>query len=388
MVKRKKSDLRKINQFDTLSVHAGIKSDPLTGAVMTPIYATSTFAQDTPGKDKGYEYSRSQNPTREVLEASLAELENGHKAFAFASGVAAQTAVMDLLKPGDHVIAFDDLYGGTFRLFNEIKAKSSNIDFTFVDLNTNFSKYIQKNTKMIWVETPTNPLLKIADLKRIARIAKKHRLLTVCDNTFATPINQRPLDFGIDIVNHSTTKYINGHSDIIGGSLVIGKNKTLEKKLALIQNSTGAVPSPFDCFLILRGIKTLSLRIKKHNENGIKVARFLKGHKKLSDVTYPGLINHKQSDIAKKQMNGFGGMITFIHKGTMSDISKFMKKLKIFTIAESLGGVESLIESPALMTHAYLEDKSYNQVPKKLVRLSVGIEDSEDLINDLMQALR
>ena len=388
MAKRKKSDLRKINQFDTLSVHAGIKSDPLTGAVMTPIYATSTFAQDTPGKDKGYEYSRSQNPTREVLEASLAELENGHKAFAFASGVAAQTAVIDLLKPGDHVIAFDDLYGGTFRLFNEIKAKSSNIDFTFVDLNTNFSKHIQKNTKMIWVETPTNPLLKIADLKRIARIAKKHKLLTVCDNTFATPINQRPLDFGIDIVNHSTTKYINGHSDIIGGSLVIGKNKTLEKKLALIQNSTGAVPSPFDCFLILRGIKTLSLRIKKHNENGIKVARFLKSHKKLSDVTYPGLANHKQSDIAKKQMNGFGGMITFIHKGTMSDISQFMRKLKIFTIAESLGGVESLIESPALMTHAYLEDKSYNQVPKKLVRLSVGIEDSDDLINDLFQALK
>ncbi len=388
MAKRKKTDLRKINQFDTLSVHAGIKSDPLTGAVMTPIYATSTFAQDTPGKDKGYEYSRSQNPTREVLEDSLAELENGNKAFAFASGVAAQTAVIDLLKPGDHVIAFDDLYGGTFRLFNEIKAKSSNIDFTFVDLNTNFSKYIQKNTKMIWVETPTNPLLKIADLKRIARIAKKHKLITVCDNTFATPINQRPLDFGIDIVNHSTTKYINGHSDIIGGSLVIGKNKTLEKKLALIQNSTGAVPSPFDCFLILRGIKTLSLRIKKHNENGIKVARFLKSHKKLSDVTYPGLANHKQSDIAKKQMNGFGGMITFIHKGTMSDISKFMRKLKIFTIAESLGGVESLIESPALMTHAYLEDKSYNQVPKKLVRLSVGIEDSDDLINDLFQALK
>ena len=388
MAKRKKSDLRKINQFDTLSVHAGIKSDPLTGAVMTPIYATSTFAQDTPGKDKGYEYSRSQNPTREVLEASLAELENGHKAFAFASGVAAQTAVIDLLKPGDHVIAFDDLYGGTFRLFNEIKAKSSNIDFTFVDLNTNFSKHIQKNTKMIWVETPTNPLLKIADLKRIARIAKKHKIITVCDNTFATPINQRPLDFGIDIVNHSTTKYINGHSDVIGGSLVISKNKILEKKLALIQNSTGAVPSPFDCFLILRGIKTLSLRIKKHNENGIKIARFLKSHKKLSDVTYPGLTNHKQSDVAKKQMNGFGGMITFIHKGTMSDISKFMKKLKIFTIAESLGGVESLIESPALMTHAYLEDKSYNQVPKKLVRLSVGIEDSDDLINDLFQALK
>ena len=220
MVKRKKSYIKKINQFDTLSVHAGVKSDPLTGAVMTPIYATSTYAHNKPGLHKGYEYSRSQNPTREVLEKSLAEIESGSKAFAFASGVAAQTAVLDLLKPGDHVIAFDDLYGGTFRLFNEIKAKSSNIDFTFVDLNTNFIKYIKKNTKMIWVETPTNPLLKIADLKRIARIAKKHKLITVCDNTFATPINQRPLDFGIDIVNHSTTKYINGHSDIIGLSLI------------------------------------------------------------------------------------------------------------------------------------------------------------------------
>ncbi|MDC3154594.1 PLP-dependent aspartate aminotransferase family protein [Pelagibacteraceae bacterium] len=388
MVKRKKSYIKKINQFDTLSVHAGVKPDPLTGAVMTPIYATSTYAHSKPGLHKGYEYSRSQNPTREVLEDSLAAIESGFKAFAFASGVAAQTAVLDLLKPGDHVIAFDDLYGGTFRLFNEIKAKSSGIEFTFLDLNTNFSKEIKSNTKMIWIETPTNPLLKITDLKRIARIARKNKLLTVCDNTFATPYNQRPLEHGIDIVNHSTTKYINGHSDVIGGALIIGKNKKLEKKLSLIQNSTGAVPSPFDCFLTLRGIKTLALRMKKHNENGIKVARFLRAHKKTLNVTYPGLPNHKQKDIAQKQMIGFGGMITFIFDGSMSDISKFMRKLKIFTIAESLGGVESLIESPALMTHAYLEDKSLNQVPKKLVRLSVGIEDSEDLIEDLNQALK
>ena len=388
MVKRKKSYIKKINQLDTLSVHAGVKIDPLTGAVMTPIYATSTYAHDRPGEHKGYEYSRSQNPTREVLENSIAELESGYKAFAFASGVAAQTAVLDLLKPGDHVIAFDDLYGGTFRLFNEIKSKSSNIEFTFIDLNTNFSKEIKKNTKMIWIETPTNPLLKITDLKRIARIARKNKLITVCDNTFATPYNQRPLEHGIDIVNHSTTKYINGHSDVIGGALVIGKNKKLEKKLALIQNSTGAVPSPFDCFLTLRGIKTLAIRMKKHNENGIKVARFLRSHKKALNVTYPGLPNHKQKDIALKQMNGFGGMITFIYDGNMSEISKFMRKLRIFTIAESLGGVESLIESPALMTHAYLDDKSFNQVPKKLVRLSVGIEDSDDLIEDLNQAFK
>ena len=388
MVKRKKSYIKKINQFDTLSVHAGVKADPLTGAVMTPIYATSTYAHNKPGLHKGYEYSRSQNPTREVLEKSLAEIESGSKAFAFASGVAAQTAVLDLLKPGDHVIAFDDLYGGTFRLFNEIKAKSSGIEFTFLDLNTNFTREIKSNTKMIWIETPTNPLLKVTDLKRIARIARKNKLLTVCDNTFATPYNQRPLEHGIDIVNHSTTKYINGHSDVIGGALIIGKNKKLEKKLSLIQNSTGAVPSPFDCFLTLRGIKTLALRMKKHNENGIKVSRFLRAHKKTLNVTYPGLPNHKQRDIAQKQMIGFGGMITFIFDGSMSDISKFMRKLKIFTIAESLGGVESLIESPALMTHAYLEDKSLNQVPKKLVRLSVGIEDSEDLIEDLNQALK
>ena len=388
MVKRKKSYIKKINQFDTLSVHAGVKADPLTGAVMTPIYATSTYAHNKPGLHKGYEYSRSQNPTREVLEKSLAEIESGSKAFAFASGVAAQTAVLDLLKPGDHVIAFDDLYGGTFRLFNEIKAKSSGIEFTFLDLNTNFTKEIKSNTKMIWIETPTNPLLKITDLKRIARIARKNKLLTVCDNTFATPYNQRPLEHGIDIVNHSTTKYINGHSDVIGGALIIGKNKKLEKKLSLIQNSTGAVPSPFDCFLTLRGIKTLALRMKKHNENGIKVARFLRAHKKTLNVTYPGLPNHKQKDIAKNQMTGYGGMITFIFDGNMSNISKFMRKLKIFTIAESLGGVESLIESPALMTHAYLGDKSFNQVPKKLVRLSVGIEDSEDLIEDLNQALK
>lgn len=388
MVKRKKSIIKKLNRFDTLSVHAGIKNDPLTGAVMTPIYATSTYAHDKPGLHKGYEYSRSQNPTREVLESSLAKLEGGKRAFAFASGVAAQTAILDILKPGDHVIAFDDLYGGTFRLFNEIKSKSSNLQFSFVDLNSNFSKHIKQNTKMIWIESPTNPLLKITDLKRIARIARKNNLITVCDNTFATPYNQRPLEFGIDIVNHSTTKYINGHSDIIGGAVIIGKNKKLENKLLLIQNSTGAVPSPFDCFLTLRGIKTLAIRMKKHNTNGIKVARFLKSHKKVLNVTYPGLHTHKQKEIAKKQMTGFGGMITFIYDGSMSDISKFMRRLKIFTIAESLGGIESLIESPALMTHAYLENKLYNQIPKKLVRLSVGIEDSDDLIDDLKQALK
>ena len=387
MVKRKKSNIKL--HPDTQAVHAGVKADPQTGAVMTPIYATSTYAHESPGVHSGYEYSRTQNPTREVLEKSLAELEDGSKAFAFSSGVAAQSAILELLIPGDHIIAFDDLYGGTFRLFNEIKAKSSGISITYLDLNRNFTKEIKKNTKMIWIETPTNPLLKITDLRRIARIAKKNNLITVCDNTFATPINQKPLNFGIDIVNHSLTKYINGHSDVIGGCLVISKNRSIEKKISLIQNSVGAIPSAFDCFLILRGIKTLSLRMKKHNENGLKIARYLKQHKKVSKITYPGLPNHPQREIARKQMNGFGGIITFLFDGNLNQIKIFMKKLKLFTIAESLGGVESLIESPALMTHAYLDNSDKNQsIPKNLIRISVGIEDADDLINDLKQALK
>tara|TARA_Y100000748_G_scaffold292666_1_gene281414 strand:+ start:1370 stop:2536 length:1167 start_codon:yes stop_codon:yes gene_type:complete len=387
MVKRKKSNIKL--HPDTQAVHAGIKPDFQTGAVMTPIYATSTYAHKSPGEHSGYEYSRTQNPTREVLEKSLAELEDGQKAFAFASGVAAQSAILEILKPGDHIIAFDDLYGGTFRLFNEIKAKSSGIMVTYVDLNKSFAKEIKKNTKMIWIETPTNPLLKITDLKKIARIAKRNNLITVCDNTFATPLNQKPLNFGIDIVNHSLTKYINGHSDVIGGCLIIGKNRLLEKKISLIQNSIGAIPSAFDCFLILRGIKTLSLRMKKHNENGLKIARFLKQHKKVSTIIYPGLPNHPQKEIARKQMNGFGGIISFLFDGNLNQIKTFMKKLKLFTIAESLGGVESLIESPALMTHAYLDDSDKNEgIPKNLIRISAGIEDADDLINDLKQALK
>ena len=387
MVKRKKSNIS-LNP-DTLAVHAGVKSDVQTGAVMTPIYATSTYEHRSPGEHSGYEYSRTQNPTREVLEKSLAELEGGNRAFAFSSGVAAQSAILEILKPGDHIVAFDDLYGGTFRLFNEIKTKSSGITVTYVDLNKNFSKEIKKNTKMIWIETPTNPLLKITDLKRISRIAKKNKLITVCDNTFATPFNQKPLNFGIDIVNHSLTKYINGHSDVIGGCLIVGKNRSLERKFSLIQNSMGAIPSPFDSFLILRGIKTLSLRMKKHNENGLKIARFLKQHKKVSKVTYPGLPNHPQKEIAKKQMDGYGGIISFLFDGNLNQIKSFMKKLKLFIIAESLGGVESLIESPALMTHAYLNDSDGNEsIPSNLIRISAGIEDADDLINDLKQALK
>ena len=387
MVKRKKTNIG-LNP-DTLAVHAGVKSDAQTGAVMTPIYATSTYEHRSPGEHSGYEYSRTQNPTREVLEKSLAELEGGNRAFAFSSGVAAQSAILEILKPGDHIVAFDDLYGGTFRLFNEIKTKSSGITVTYVDLNKNFSKEIKKNTKMIWIETPTNPLLKITDLKRISRIAKKNKLITVCDNTFATPFNQKPLNFGIDIVNHSLTKYINGHSDVIGGCLVIGKNRSLEKKISLIQNSMGAIPSPFDSFLILRGIKTLSLRMKKHNENGLKIARFLKQHKKVSKVTYPGLPNHPQKKIAKKQMDGYGGIVSFLFDGNLNQIKSFMKKLNLFIIAESLGGVESLIESPALMTHAYLNDSDGNEsIPSNLIRISAGIEDADDLINDLKQALK
>ena len=389
MAKRKKSNLKKQQHIDTIAVHGGIRPDPLTGAVMTPIYATSTYANSSPGVNLGYEYGRSQNPTRAVLEEALSELENGSKAFAFASGLSAQSAILDLLKPGDHILAFNDLYGGTFRLINEVKVKSSGLDVTYIDFNkSNLSKFITKKTKLIWIETPTNPLLKVTDLRKISKIAKKRKILTVCDNTFATPHNQKPLEYGIDIVNHSTTKYINGHSDIIGGALIIGNNKSLQKKISFIQNSVGAVPSPFDCFLTLRGIKTLGIRMKRHNENGLKIAKFLKKHKKIKSVIYPGLPNHPQYDIATKQMYGFGGMISFIHNGSLSEIKSFMKKLKIFTIAESLGGVESLIESPALMTHAYLESSEKNiPIPNNLVRLSVGIEDANDLIDDLNNAL-
>ena len=391
MAKEKKYFMSKKNDhIDTRVVHAGVKPEPITGAVMTPIFASSTFAQKEPGKHSGYEYGRSQNPTRDALEESLANLENGTNAYVFSSGLAAQSAVLELLKPGDHIIAFDDLYGGTFRLLEEIKAKTSGLEISYVDYNkVDLNEYIKKNTKLIWIETPTNPLLKITSLKKISAIAKKHKILTVCDNTFSSPINQKPLDFGIDIVNHSTTKYINGHSDVIGGALIIGMNKPLAKKIAFIQNSVGAVPSPFDCFLVLRAIKTLSLRMKQHNANGIKVAKFLENHKKISKVIYPGLASHPQNKIAKQQMTGFGAVVTFFHKGKMKEIKKFMQKLKIFTIAESLGGVESLVESPALMTHAYVNTKAgqLTPIPNNLIRISVGIEHADDLINDLKQAL-
>ena len=389
MAKRKKLNLKKKQNIDTIAVHGGIKPDKLTGAVMTPIYATSTFANSSPGGNLGYEYGRSQNPTREVLEDALSKLENGSKAYAFASGLSAQSAVLDLLKPGDHIIAFNDLYGGTFRLLNEVKVKSSGLVVSYIDFNSeSISKHITKKTKLIWIETPTNPLLKVTDLKKIANVAKKNKILTVCDNTFATPHNQRPLEFGIDIVNHSTTKYINGHSDVIGGALIVGNNKSLQKKISFIQNSVGAVPSPFDCFLVLRGIKTLGIRMKRHNENGLKIARFLRSHSKIKSVIYPGLSSHAQHKIATKQMNGYGGMVSFIHKGSLAEIKSFMKKLKIFTTAESLGGVESLIESPALMTHAYVNSSKVNiPIPENLVRISVGIENIDDLIEDLQTAL-
>ena len=381
---------KKKDHIDTRVVHAGVKPEPITGAVMTPIFASSTFAQKEPGKHSGYEYGRTQNPTRDALENSLADLENGSRAFVFSSGLAAQSAVLELLRPGDHIIAFDDLYGGTFRLLEEIKTKTSGLEISYVDYNKiDLKNVIKKNTKLIWIETPTNPLLKITDLKKISEIAKKHKILTICDNTFSSPINQKPLDFGIDIVNHSTTKYINGHSDVIGGALIIGKNKPLADKIAFIQNSVGAVPSPFDCFLVLRAIKTLSLRMERHNMNGMKIAKFLANHKKISHVVYPGLTSHPQNRIAKKQMSGFGAVITFFHKGNLKEIKKFMQKLEIFTIAESLGGVESLIESPALMTHAYVNTKKGQLTPiaNNLIRISVGIENYEDLIKDLKQAL-
>ena len=393
MVKRKKSYIKKINQFDTLSVHAGVKPDPLTGAVMTPIYATSTYAHNKPGLHKGYEYSRSQNPTREVLEKSLAEIESGSKAFAFASGVAAQTAVLDLLKPGDHVIAMDDLYGGSVRLFNEIKTISQGIEVSYVDMTNvdNIKADLKENTKMIFVETPTNPLLKIADLSKIARLAKANKILTVCDNTFASPFNQQPINHGFDIVIHSATKYLGGHSDLIAGAMVIGKkDKKLINRMSNIHNSLGPITSAFDSYLLLRSLKTLVVRMERHNTSAMEIAKFLEKRKDIKKVIYPGLKTHSQHKLAARQMNGFGGIVSFEIKGKLPKAKSFLRKTKIFTLAESLGGVESLIEHPGLMTHASLSRDRREKlgISDTLIRLSIGLENIEDLKEDITQALK
>lgn len=378
-------------KFNTKAIHGGQHdTDPAYGSVMPPIYQTSTYKQSTPGGHKGFEYSRSGNPTRAALERSLASLENGNFGIAFGSGLAAIDAVIKLFKAGDEIISTNDLYGGSYRLFTQIFEKMG-IKFHFVSMHDaeGVEEYINENTKMIWVETPTNPMMNIIDIEAMARIAKKHKLLLGVDNTFATPYLQLPLDLGADIVMHSATKYLGGHSDVVLGGLVV-KDKELADRLYFIQKASGAICGPQDCFLVLRGIKTLHLRMQRHCENGEVVAKFLKDHPKVAKVFWPGFEDHPNHDIAKRQMKGFGGMISFTTaEGTLESAVHFVEKLKIFTLAESLGGVESLAGHPASMTHASIpkEEREKTGVVDSLIRLSVGIEDEEDLINDLKQAL-
>ena len=379
--------------FETKVIHAGQKSDPTTGAVMTPIVLASTFEQSSPGVHKGYDYSRSINPTREAFENCIASLENGVKGYGFSSGVAAISACIELLSPGDHVIAMDDLYGGSVRLFNEIKTISQGIEVSYVDMTNvdNIKANLKENTKMIFVETPTNPLLKVADLSKIARLAKANKILTVCDNTFASPFNQQPLDHGFDIVIHSATKYLGGHSDLIAGAMVIGKkDKKLINRMSNIHNSLGPITSAFDSYLLLRSLKTLVVRMERHNKSAMEIAKFLEKRKDIKNVIYPGLKTHPQHKLAARQMNGFGGIVSFEIKGKLSKAKSFLKKTKIFTLAESLGGVESLIEHPGLMTHASLSKDRREKlgISDTFIRLSIGLENIEDLKEDITQALK
>lgn len=379
-------------KFNTKVIHGGQHHDPSTGAVMPPVYHTSTFAQTSPGVHTGYEYSRADNPTRTALEHALESIENGARGLAFSSGLAAIDCVMRLLKPNDEVIAMDDLYGGTYRLFTRFY-QDLGIKFHFIDMNdlALFQSKINDKTKLVWIETPTNPLMKLADIEAIAAITKKHNVLFAVDNTFATPYLQKPLDLGADIVMHSATKYLGGHSDVIAGALII-KDEELGKQLHFTQFATGATLGPQECFLVLRGIKTLHLRVERHCFNGQKVAEFLEQHPLIDKVLYPGLASHPQHDLAKKQMpKGFGGMVSFTFKSAAkADAIKFLEKLKVFTLAESLGGVESLANHPALMTHASIpaEKRAEIGVTDDMVRLSVGVEDIEDLIADIEQALK
>lgn len=378
-------------KFDSLVIHGGQSPDPSTGAVMPPIYQTSTYVQSAPGVHQGFEYSRSHNPTRFAYERCVAALENGSRGFAFASGMAATATILELVSSGEHVIAMDDLYGGTFRLFDKVRKRAAAVEFDFIDLTQPelLEQTIKPNTKMIWIETPTNPMLKLVDLKAIATIAKKHGVITVVDNTFASPYNQKPINFGIDIVMHSATKYINGHSDMVGGIAVVGNNKELAEEMAFLQNSIGAIAGPFDSYLALRGLKTLALRMQRHNESGLAIAQWLTAQPMVDKVYFPGLPDHPQFDLASSQMEGYGGMISILVKGGVEAASQFMQNLKIFTLAESLGGVESLVNHPAIMTHASVpaETRKRLGIEDNLVRLSVGIEDVEDLIEDIRQAL-
>lgn len=377
-------------KFATKAIHSGLSADPTTGAIMTPIYQTSTFVQQSPGKHKGYEYARTQNPTRDALERNLAALENGSHGLCFASGMAAIDTIIKLFKPGDEIISANDLYGGTYRLFTKV-FEPYGIKFHFVSMKDKDSieSVVNKNTKMIWLETPTNPMISIIDLKMVAEVAKKHKLIYAVDNTFATPYLQRPIDFGADIVMHSVTKYLGGHSDVIMGAVIV-KDEKLFERLSFIQNSCGAVPGPNDCFLVLRGIKTLHLRMERHCENGRKVASFLAEHPKVAAVNWPGFETHPGHLIARNQMKDFGGMISFtLKEDSQKAAFTILEKFELFALAESLGGVESLCGHPASMTHAAIPKTEREKVGVKdsLIRLSVGIEDADDLIDDLAKAL-
>ncbi len=383
---------KKKKNFETLAIHAGQKPDPTSGAVMTPIVMASTFEQSSPGVHKGYDYSRSINPTREAFEECIASLENGIKGFGFSSGVAAISACVELLQPGDHIIAMDDLYGGSVRLFDEIKSISQGINISYVDMSNieNIEKEISDNTKMLFIETPTNPLLKVSDLQKISELAKKRKILTVCDNTFASPFNQKPLNFGIDIVIHSATKYLGGHSDLIAGAMVIGKDDMdLIARMENIHNSLGPISGAFDSYLLLRSLKTLVVRMQRHNENAMKLAQYFEGHNKISKVIYPGLVSHPQHSLAKSQMEGFSGIVSLELNGNLSNAKELLEKTSIFTLAESLGGVESLIEHPGLMTHASLPEERRKKlgISDTLIRLSIGLENIDDLIDDIESSL-
>jgi cystathionine gamma-lyase len=381
------------NQLDfaTRCVHAGQEPDPTTGAVMMPIYTTSTYVQQSPGVHKGYDYARTKNPTRMAFERCIADLEGGTAAFAFASGIAAIATTLDCLDAGSHIIAVDDLYGGSRRLFERVRRRSAGLEFTYLDLTDPavIEPAIRPNTRLIWIETPTNPLLKLVDLARVAALAKPRGIWAVADNTFASPYVQRPLEYGFDLVVHSTTKYLNGHSDMVGGVAVAGTNSELRERMQFLQNAVGAIQGPFDSFLALRGLKTLALRMERHCGSALKIASWLEQQPKVRRVYYPGLASHPQHALASKQMHAFGGMISAELAGTLEDARRFLERCRLFALAESLGGVESLIEHPALMTHASVpaDVRAKLGIGDTLIRLSVGIEDSDDLIADLAAAL-
>ena len=377
--------------FSTDAVHAGQSPDPTTGAVWTPIYTSTTFVQDSPGVHKGYEYSRSHNPTRQAFERCIAALEGGTAGYAFASGMAATATILECVDTGAHIVASDDLYGGTYRLFERVRTRSSGLRFSFVDISDRqaLEAALTPETRMIWVETPSNPLLKLVDLAMIAEVARARGILTVADNTFATPWTQRPIDFGFDLVVHSATKYINGHSDVVAGIAVVGDNAELAEQMGFLQNAVGGIAGPFDSYMALRGVKTLAIRMQRHCDSATQIAAWLEGHPAIERVFYPGLESHPQHALAKKQMRDYGGMVSAVIKGGLEPTRRFLERCQLFALAESLGGVESLIEHPAIMTHASVppEMRAELGIDDGLVRLSVGIEDVEDLVADLDAAL-